>query len=533
MIKIGQLKLAVEKGQDSLLPAIAKCLKLKMEEISSYQILRRSLDARKKPQLFYVYTVSVELRGVSEKKLLVKLKNKDIQSYSPVLYQEPKCPERIQGKALEDFFQSEEHRPIVVGFGPAGIFAALLLARAGCRPIVYERGKAVEERAKDVEVLWEKGILNKESNPQFGEGGAGTFSDGKLNTLVKDQNGRSRYVLQEFILHGAKEEILYDAKPHVGTDALISIVSSIRKEIESLGGEIHFGQQYHFQKEEKHPLIIAIGHSARDSFRELYALSYPIVAKDFAMGFRVQHSQRDIDAALYGEIPEELREKLGASAYKISHQAKHRSFYSFCMCPGGYVVNSSSEEGRLCVNGMSYSKRDSGYANSAIIFTIKKEEYGGENNPLAGIALQEYWEEKAFQLGAGRVPYSRYDKIKNVVSETEDLELMLKGQSKECDLNPLFHFENYPKLGNIKEDFIESMEAFEGKMKGFSKGNTLIYGVESRTSSPLRILRDEELRCMEKEIYPCGEGAGYAGGIMSAAMDGMKVAEAYIRSLGK
>ena len=490
MIKIGQLKLAIEKEEDALLPAIAKCLKLKMEEISSYQILRRSLDARKKPQLFYVYTVSVELRGVSEKKLLAKLKNKDIQSFTPVLYQEPKCPDRIQGKA-------------------------------------------VEERAKDVEALWEKGILIKESNPQFGEGGAGTFSDGKLNTLVKDQHGRSRFVLQEFIRHGAKEEILYDAKPHVGTDALISIVSSIRKEIESLGGEIHFGQQYHFQKEERHPLIIAIGHSARDSFRELYALSYPIVAKDFAMGFRVQHSQRDIDAALYGEIPEELREKLGASAYKISHQAKHRSFYSFCMCPGGYVVNSSSEEGRLCVNGMSYSKRDSGYANSAIIFTIKKEEYGGENNPLAGIALQEYWEEKAFQLGEGRVPYSRYDKIKNVASESEDLELMLKGQSKECDLSPLFHFEDYPKLGNVKEDFIESMDAFEGKMRGFSKGNTLIYGVESRTSSPLRILRDEELRCMEKEIYPCGEGAGYAGGIMSAAMDGMKVAEAYIRSLGK
>ena len=531
MIKIGQLKLAVEEGQEALLPAIAKCLKLKKEEISAYQILRRSLDARKKPQLFYVYTVSVELRGVSEKKVLAKVKNKDIQSYIPVLYQEPKCPEKIQGKALEDFFQWEEHRPIVVGFGPAGIFAALLLARAGCRPIIYERGKAVEERAKDVEALWEKGILNKESNPQFGEGGAGTFSDGKLNTLVKDQNGRSRFVLQEFIRHGAKEEILYDAKPHVGTDALISIVSSIRKEIESLGGEIHFEKQYHFLKEEKNPLIIAIGHSARDSFRELYDLSYPLLAKDFAMGFRVQHSQKDIDTALYGEISEELREKLGASAYKISHQAKHRSFYSFCMCPGGYVVNSSSEEGRLCVNGMSYSKRDSGYANSAIIFTIKKEEYGGEKNPLAGIALQEYWEEKAFHLGEGRVPYSRYDKIKNVANEIEDLELMLKGQSKECDLNPLFRFENYPKLGNIKEDFIESMEAFEGKMKGFAKGNTLVYGVESRTSSPLRILRDENFRCMEKDIYPCGEGAGYAGGIMSAAMDGMKVAEAYIRSL--
>ena len=534
MIRISQLRLDVLAEKEAVKAAAAKKLHIAVSDVGDFSIERRSLDARKKPKLYYVYSVLLRLKDIKEEKLVKRLRDKDISLFTPVDYTIPELPSRIEGMETEAYFQKEENRPLIVGFGPAGLFAGLLLSRAGLRPIIYERGEAVEKRMKTVEKLWTEGILNPNSNAQFGEGGAGTFSDGKLNTLVKDKEGRSHFVLKTFVEKGAKEEILYESKPHVGTDALISIVSSIRKEIESLGGEIHFGQQYHFQKEERHPLIIAIGHSARDSFRELYALSYPIVAKDFAMGFRVQHSQRDIDAALYGEIPEELREKLGASAYKISHQAKYRSFYSFCMCPGGYVVNSSSEEGRLCVNGMSYSKRDSGYANSAIIFTIKKEEYGGVNNPLAGIALQEYWEEKAFQLGKGRrVPYSRYDKIKNVASDAENLELMLKGQSKECDLSPLFHFENYPKLGNIKEDFIESMEAFEGKMRGFSKGNTLIYGVESRTSSPLRILRDEELRCMEKEIYPCGEGAGYAGGIMSAAMDGMKVAEAYIRSLGK
>ena len=534
MIRISQLRLDVLAKKEAVKAAAAKKLHIAVSDVSDFSIERRSLDARKKPKLYYVYSVLLRLKEIKEEKLVKRLRDKDISLFTPVDYTIPDLPSRIEGMEKEQYFQKEENRPVIVGFGPAGLFAGLLLSRAGLRPIIYERGEAVEKRMKTVEKLWTEGILNPNSNAQFGEGGAGTFSDGKLNTLVKDSCGRSRFVLETFVHYGAKEEILYDAKPHVGTDALISIVATLRKEIESLGGEVRFESQYHFEKKEKRPLIIAIGHSARDSFRELHALGYPMVAKDFAMGFRVQHEQKDIDLALYGEIDEKTRALLGAASYKISHHTKHnRAFYSFCMCPGGYVVNSSSEEGGLCVNGMSYSGRDSGKANSAIIFSVSKEEYGGETDPLAGIALQRDFEKKAFRLAGGKVPYSRYDKIKNVVSEVGTQTLMLKGQGEECDISSLFRLENYPKLSHLEEDFVESMEAFGKKIKGFSKGNTLVYGVESRTSSPLRILRGEDYSTLGKRIYPAGEGAGYAGGIMSAAMDGLKVAESLILSYYK
>ena len=534
MIRISQIKMELFHKEEEIKKAAAKLLHLDSSVISDFLIERRSIDARKKPKLYFVYSVYLSLKGVNEEKLVKKLRSKDIVLTAPVRYKAPELPLEIEGIPKNAYFQKEENRPVIVGFGPAGMFSGLLLARAGLRPIIYERGQAVEKRQEAVTRLWTEGKLDPNSNPQFGEGGAGTFSDGKLNTLVKDSCGRSRFVLETFVRYGAKEEILYDAKPHVGTDALISIVASLRKEIESLGGEVRFESQYHFEKHEKRPLIIAIGHSARDSFRELHALGYPMVAKDFAMGFRVQHEQKDIDLALYGEIDEKTRALLGAASYKISHHTKHnRAFYSFCMCPGGYVVNSSSEEGGLCVNGMSYSGRDSGKANSAIIFSVSKEEYGGETDPLAGIALQRDFEKKAFRLAGGKVPYSRYDRIKNVASEEKAQDLMLKGQGEECDISSLFRLENYPKLSYLEEDFVESMEAFEKKIKGFSKGNTLVYGVESRTSSPLRILRGEDYSTMGRRIYPAGEGAGYAGGIMSAAMDGLKVAESLILSYDK
>ena len=534
MIRISQIKMGLFDGEEEIKKAAAKLLHLDVSFISEFLIERRSIDARKKPKLYFVYSVYLSLKGVNEEKLVKKLRSKDIVLGAPVRYKAPELPLEIEGIPQKDYFQKEENRPVIVGFGPAGMFAGLLLARAGLRPVIYERGQAVEKRQEAVEKLWTEGKLDPHSNPQFGEGGAGTFSDGKLNTLVKDQHGRSRFVLENFVRYGAKEEILYDAKPHVGTDALLSIVASIRKEIESLGGEVHFESQYHFQKEEKRPLIIAIGHSARDSFQELHALGYPMLAKDFAMGFRVQHEQKDIDLALYGEIDEKTRALLGAASYKISHHTKHnRAFYSFCMCPGGYVVNSSSEEGGLCVNGMSYSGRDSGKANSAIIFSVSKDEYGGEKDPLAGITLQREFEKKAYCLASGKVPYSRYDRIKNVAIKEKNQTLMLKGQGEECDISSLFNLENYPKLSHLEEDFIESMEAFGRKIRGFSKGNTLVYGVESRTSSPIRILREEDYSTMGRRIYPAGEGAGYAGGIMSAAMDGLKVAESLILSYDK
>ncbi len=543
MIRISQLRLDVLAKKEAVKAAAAKKLHIAVSDVSDFSIERRSLDARKKPKLYYVYSVLLRLKEIKEEKLVKRLRDKDISLFTPVDYTIPDLPSRIEGMEKEQYFQKEENRPVIVGFGPAGLFAGLLLSRAGLRPIIYERGEAVEKRMKTVEKLWTEGILNPNSNAQFGEGGAGTFSDGKLNTLVKDKEGRSHFVLKTFVEKGAKEEILYESKPHVGTDALIGIVSSIRKEIERLGGEVRFETQYHFHKEEKRPLIIAIGHSARDSFQELFSLGFPIVAKDFAMGFRVEHPQEEIDRALFGKVDEKTRAVLGPASYKLIHHSRHgRAFYSFCMCPGGYVVNSSSEPQGLCINGMSYSGRDSGKANSAIIFSITKEEYGGAENPLAGIALQSAFEKKAYSLANGNVPFCRYDIIKNDVIKNEESKKeeskreypnalpMLKGIGEECDLSSLFTLEEYPALRFLKEDFVESMEAFARQISCFADAGTLVYGVESRTSSPLRILRAEDFRSMNRRIYPSGEGAGYAGGIMSAAMDGMKVAESLILS---
>ena len=562
MIKINQVKLPVKEDPKRLAEKCASLLHIRKEQISELRLLRRSIDGRKKPELYFSYTVMLRLTGANEEKLVKKLKNRDVSLYTETVYTEPMLPEQINGLSAADYFSKEENRPVIVGFGPAGMLAGLLLARAGARPIIFERGASVEERVQDVETLWEEGRLNPESNPQFGEGGAGTFSDGKLNTLVKDPDGRGRFVLKEFVARGADPDIQIDAKPHVGTDALLSIVRSFREEILSLGGKICFHTKYEYTpgEGEMHPIILAIGHSARDSYEALYRQGLHMEAKDFAMGFRVQHPQAMINRALYGDVDAETLRLLGPGAYKLTHTAKSgRGVYSFCMCPGGYVVNSSSEEGRLSVNGMSYHARDSKNANAAIIVTIRKTDYNGPEEPLGGIALQRELEERAYRLCGGKIPMERFESFRSDVlaatsenatasedasaevnvfashkpgSSAEDITPVFRGQYAEARLDGLFRFEagsKYESLNDYNESFLEGMESFGHKIRGFDRGDTILAAVEARTSSPVRIPRNEHFLSNLPGVYPCGEGAGYAGGIMSAAMDGMRVAEEILR----
>ena len=543
MIKVNQVKLPVTASVKMLRLQCAKLLGIKPAEIATLEVLRRSIDARKRPEIFFSYTLLLELTGGlrAEEKLVKKLRNRDVVMGERVEYRAPELGEMVEGVPRRDFFREEAHRPVVVGFGPAGMFAALILARAGMHPIVYERGASVEERVQDVERLWATGALKPDSNPQFGEGGAGTFSDGKLNTLTKDPDGRSRFILNLFVGYGADPSILIDAKPHVGTDCLLDVVRGIRYEIEALGGEIHFHTKFSYDpvRDKNRKIILAIGHSARDSYEELYAAGLHMEAKDFAMGFRVQHPQAMIDEDLYGAVDAETLRALGPGAYKLTHtSAKNgRGVYSFCMCPGGYVVNSSSEPGRLSVNGMSYHARDGKNANAAIIVSIRKSDYDGAAHPLGGIALQRELEARAYQLLSGRVPVQTYGDFKADRETTEEtvgsIGPEIKGQYGYSRLNGLFRFpanSPYASLNEFNETFIEGMESFEHKLHGFAREDALLCGIEARTSSPVRIPRGADFCSNIPGLYPCGEGAGYAGGIMSAAMDGMKAAEALVKS---
>lgn len=541
MIRINQLKLKVTDSVVKLKLAAAKVLRIEAKDIATLTVVRRSIDARKKPEIYFSYTVMIETKfsEKQEEKLVQKLKNRDVSLDSIPEYREPKLNDVIAGVERREFFKEEKNRPVVVGFGPAGMFAALILARAGMHPIVFERGADVDQRIRDVEDLWEQGKLHTESNPQFGEGGAGTFSDGKINTLVKDKEGRSSFVLNLFVGYGADSSITIDAKPHVGTDCLVDIVKNIRREIEALGGEIRFNTKFTYDRErdKDRKIVLAIGHSARDTYEELYEAGLGMQAKDFAMGFRVQHSQDMINRDLYGEVDEETLKALGQGAYKVTHTAGNgRGVYSFCMCPGGYVVNSSSEEGKLCVNGMSYHARDGKNANAAIIVSIRKSDYDGEHDPLGGIRLQRELEKRAFELKDGKVPVQTYGDFRKNRESTEEslgeVKPEIKGQYGFAKLNDIFRFEEgskYASLNDFNETFVEGMESFEHKLRGFSREDTVLSGIEARTSSPVRIPRNEEFESNISGIYPCGEGAGYAGGIMSAAMDGMKTAEALVK----
>lgn len=528
MIRINQIKMPIEHSETALLEKAAKLLKIKKEQITELVIQKKSIDARKKPELHIVYSVNVLVDN--EKNVLKKINDKNIMLISERAY---KIPE--SGKT------PLTGRPVIIGAGPAGLFCAYLLAIKGYKPLLLERGKSVLERQKDVEQFWETGILNTASNVQFGEGGAGTFSDGKLNTLVKDSFGRNRFVLETFVKFGAQEAILYENKPHIGTDVLQNVILRMRQEIEKLGGTVRFqshvtdikiinnqlaGVQINRQEWlETEVCVLAVGHSARDTFELLEKKGLEMCAKAFAVGFRVEHPQADINRIQYGALYEK---KLPAAPYKVTANLENgRGVYSFCMCPGGYVVNASSEKGRLAVNGMSYADRGSKNANSAIIVSVTPDDFDG-TDALSGVRFQRELEENAFALADGKIPQQLFqDYCKNQPSVSYGKYVsMHKGQAALTNLRGIL-----PET--LEQAFIEGMRLFSRSVSGFAREDAILSAIESRTSSPVRIKRDAEFESNKRGIYPCGEGAGYAGGIMSAAMDGIKVAEAILKKYGR
>lgn len=533
MIAINQVKIeivfqgnkAVAIDENVFRKKASKLLHISDTEIDKIVILKHSIDARKKPQLFHVYALGVCLKQKKqEEKIVKRFQNANITIHREIPYIFPKSGMQ---KLLE--------RPVIIGMGPAGLFSGYMLAKHGYKPIILERGYDVETRTKAVEEFWKSGTLDTESNVQFGEGGAGTFSDGKLNTLVKDKSGRNKEVLRIFAEFGAPSDILYESKPHIGTDILKKVVANMREFIIKNDGDVMFGTKVTGIVSENGRLmgvqindtdviktnqaVLAIGHSARDTFEYLARINLSMEAKAFAVGLRVEHSQRLINESMYGD---EYGNMLPAAPYKLTAKTSTgRGVYSFCMCPGGYVVNASSENKRLAVNGMSYSDRGSKNANSAIIVQVSPTDYAGDG-PLAGVEFQRCLEEKAYALGNGKIPVQYYgDFVQNKASvdREEYHKPCVKGGYQFANLRGLL-----PK--ECETAFLEGMEQFDKTIKGYAAKDTILSGIESRTSSPVRIHRNEDLQSPSVEgLYPCGEGAGYAGGITSAAMDGILVAE--------
>lgn len=522
----GWEKVFENKERIFVLKKIAKLLQCKKDECSNFEIIKRSIDARKKQDICYNYCVDVSVDAKMQKKILAKGKKNQVSLSKKVIYD----PQKEGTMPLKK-------PPVIVGFGPAGMYCALMLARAGYRPIVLEQGQCVEERKKRVEEFWQGGKLQPYSNVQFGEGGAGTFSDGKLNTMVKDQTGRNKKVLEIFVEHGAPKEILYLQKPHIGTDLLCNIVRSIRAEIISLGGEVRFESQLtDFQTDEQENitaieinhdtwmdtqvLVLAIGHSARETFSLLKEKEISMEQKPFAIGVRMEHKQSLIDQTQYGE----LQGILPAADYKLTYQAENgRSVFSFCMCPGGFVVNASSEEEALVVNGMSNYKRNEENANSALVVNVVPEDFGSED-VLAGVEFQRKWEKLAYQIGGGKIPTQLWKDFKEKRTSTE------YGEVKPCHKgNDQFGnlWECLPEF--VCESLCLSIPYFGKRIPGYDGNDSILTGVETRTSSPVRMNRNEEFESNIKGLYPCGEGAGYAGGITSAAMDGLRIYEAIIK----
>lgn len=550
MLRVTQLKVNIsdfyiryqdevkEKGWDTcygvhemnlVIKKLCKLLHCKAEDILECQIVKRSIDARKKQEICYNYCVEVSLHKKKEERILEKGKKNQITKAEKVIYN-PK----ITG------VEKLKNPPVIVGFGPAGMYCALMLARAGYCPIVVEQGQCVEERRKKVESFWNGNPLDPFSNVQFGEGGAGTFSDGKLNTLIKDNTGRNRKVLEIFVEHGAPKEILYMQKPHIGTDLLCGIVRSIREEIISLGGEVRFESQVtNLKTDEKgnicgvqlnHEIwletqivVLAIGHSARETFTMLKEKEVLMEPKPFAIGVRIEHKQSMIDKIQYGD----LQGILPAADYKLTYQAENgRSAFSFCMCPGGFVVNASSEPEALVVNGMSNYKRDEENANSALVVNVVPEDFESKD-VLAGVEFQRKWERLAYQTGKGKIPTQLWKDFQNKTKSTKYGEINPCQKGEQCFGNL---WECLPEF--VCETLQLSIPYFGKKIPGYDREDSILSGVETRTSSPVRILRNEELESNKKGLYPCGEGAGYAGGITSAAMDGLRVYEAIIQKYG-
>lgn len=589
MIRINQLKLDVRHTEADLKTKVCKTLRIREDALISCTIKKQSLDARKKPQLSYVYTVDVTVKN--EQEITKRMKKRK--------------PSNIQFQPQEKIYSVQafgartlNHRPVVIGTGPAGLFCGYELARLGYRPVLLERGASVEERIKDVEEFWASGVLDPDSNVQFGEGGAGTFSDGKLNTMVHDSQGLGARVFEIFVENGAPKEILYQSKPHIGTDILADVVKNMREYIISRGGEVRFrsqvtdiivkregnddklcalevrrpGDRDHIPEKgrlETEIAVLAIGHSARDTFAMLSDRGIPMEAKAFAVGVRVEHPQRMIDLAQYGvwDDPD-----LPPAAYKLTANLRSgRGVYTFCMCPGGYVVNASSEENRLAVNGMSYHARDGVNANSAVVVTVTPADYvkledkteaaeqdgtavgkgcgeaavsrgcgdaavgkgcgeAGEavcaayvkEHALAGVEFQRRLEEAAYRAGGGRIPVQLFEDFCSgrPSAAHRDILPQTKGSYAWGNVRAIFPEE-------LAESLEEGIRSFGERLKGYDRPDAIVSGVESRTSSPVRILRDNNsMQSRTAGLYPCGEGAGYAGGITSAAIDGLKIAQA-------
>lgn len=524
MLQINQMKVLVEDTK-SLEWHVAKKLRVTEQELREVSILKRSLDARRKNQISYVYNLCV---GVTDENKILAKKIKNVDVYKD---------KNMKMDFLDRKYETSE-RIAIVGFGPAGMFAALTLAQAGVNVTVFERGDKVEDRMNVIEDFKKIRKLDVESNIQFGEGGAGTYSDGKLTN--HGMKPRGKWLFKQLVDAGAPEEILYVHNPHVGTDKLVDVVKNIREKIESLGSTIKFRslvkdikyendkyQLYINEYEESFDrVILALGHSARDTFEMLYRNNVSLEQKPFAVGFRIEHRQKKINKSQYGKA--DLHKILGAAEYKLANQHNERGVYTFCMCPGGYVVPATSEEGMVVVNGMSEYKRDSENANSALLVTVSKNDFKNDH-PLAGMHFQRAIERKAYELGG-----SNYNAPIQLLKDFRDNKISTKLGKVTPSYEIGYSFANLRSIftEEVNQAFIKSLEKFGNRVQGFNDGDSVLSGVESRSSSPVRIIRDrltmESLS--HKKLYPIGEGAGYAGGIVSAGLDGVKVAEVILNS---
>jgi uncharacterized FAD-dependent dehydrogenase len=531
MLRLTEIKLPIEHPEGEIKTAILKRLNIAESDLLRYEVFKRGVDARKKNDILFTYTLDVALRD--EAAVLAQFRK------DPHVGITPDTGYHFVAQAPQNLAE----RPVVIGMGPAGLFAGLILAQMGFRPIILERGKAVRERTKDTWGLWRQGKLDPESNVQFGEGGAGTFSDGKLYSQIKDPRHLGRKVLTEFVKAGAPEEIMYVSHPHIGTFRLVGMVEKMRETIQSLGGEIRFQSRVddveidngqvravlmsNGERIATSHLVLAIGHSARDTFEMLYKRGVYIEAKPFSVGFRIEHPQSLIDRARYGSNAG--NPLLGAADYKLVHHAANgRSVYSFCMCPGGTVVAATSEPGRVVTNGMSQYSRNERNANSGIVVGITPEDYPGD--PLAGVEFQRRWESRAFELGGGT-----YRAPGQLVGDFLAGKPSRNFGEVQPSYTPGVHLTD---LSTALPDYAiaairEALPAFAKQIRGFDLADAVLTGVETRTSSPVRIKRnDGDLQSLNTHgLYPTGEGAGYAGGILSAAVDGIKVAEAVALSM--